>query len=84
MAADGAVEISSLDDRRGSGPFRVTVRHIPPDHRGRIAGAVEPVAVVGRAAERAEQKIAEHLGEIAKLRAELAEIQARQEALGAG
>ena len=45
QAADGAVEISSLDDRRVSGTFRVTVRHILTDQRARIAGAFQSVDV---------------------------------------
>jgi hypothetical protein len=45
QAADGAVEITSLDDRRVSGTFRVTVRHIVTEQRARIAGAFQSVDV---------------------------------------
>lgn len=45
QAAEGAVEITSLDDRRVSGDFRVTVRHIVTDRRARIAGAFQAVDV---------------------------------------
>jgi hypothetical protein len=45
QAAEGVVEITSLDDRRVSGDFRVTVRHIVTDRRVRIAGAFQSVDV---------------------------------------
>jgi hypothetical protein len=45
QAADGAVEITSLDDRRVSGTFRVTVRHITTNRRAQIAGAFQAVDV---------------------------------------
>jgi hypothetical protein len=45
QAAEGAVEITSLDDRRVSGDFRVTVRHIDTNQRARIVGAFQAVDV---------------------------------------
>jgi hypothetical protein len=45
QAADGAVEIASLDDRRVSGSFRVTVRHIATQQQARIAGTFQGVEV---------------------------------------
>jgi hypothetical protein len=45
QAADGAVELTSLDERRVSGAFHVTMRHINTNHRVRIAGTFEAVDV---------------------------------------
>jgi len=45
QAAEGTVEITSLDDRRVSGDFRVTVRHIVTNRQARIAGAFQAVDV---------------------------------------
>jgi hypothetical protein len=45
QAADGAVTLRELTDRRASGQFQVTVRHIVTNQRARVAGIFHQLEV---------------------------------------
>jgi hypothetical protein len=45
QAADGEVEVRELTDRRVTGRFTVTMRHVINDQIARVAGTFQQVAV---------------------------------------